>query len=131
MSAEKKQSREALLYIIFGVLTTVVNLAAYQLALLAGMTYAYANGLAFVLAILFAYVTNKQVVFQSRQTGLAGLLKEFMKFVSARLGTFLVEMAGLWIFIDLMGFDQLLPKYLMTVIVVVLNYFLSKWIIFT
>lgn len=123
-------AREAVLYGIFGLLTTVVNLMVYQGALWAGMAYGYANGLAFVLAILFAYVTNKRVVFQSHRLSLEGLVTEFVKFLSARLGTFLVEMLGLWVFIELMGFDELIPKYVLTVLVIVLNYFLSKWVVF-
>lgn len=123
-------AKEAALYGVFGVLTTVVNLAVYHLALLAGVSYGYANGLAFVAAIIFAYVTNKRWVFESRQETLKGVLVEAIKFFSSRLGTFLFEMAGLWLLIDGMGFNEILPKYLMTVMVIVLNYVLSKWLVF-
>ena len=124
------KAKEPVLYIIFGVLTTVVNLAVYHACLWLGMAYGLANTLAFIVAILFAYVTNKTLVFESRQAHVRGLLTEFFKFMMARLGTFAVEMIGLWLMIDLLGFGDMLPKYLLTVLVIVLNYFLSKWVVF-
>ena len=126
----KTEAKEPIMYLIFGVLTTVVNLVVYHFCLWLGMAYGLSNTVAFILSILFAYVTNKTMVFESRQGHFAGLLSEFFKFLAARLGTFAMEMAGLWLMIDLMGFDDKLPKYLMTVLVIVLNYFLSKWVVF-
>ncbi len=128
--SKKRLAKEATLYGIFGVLTTVVNLATYHLALSAGMSYGYANGVAFILAIAFAYVTNKIWVFQSHTDSLERLLKEIGKFIAARLGTFVFEMVGLWLMIDGLGWNEWLPKYLMTILVILLNYFLSKWMVF-
>ncbi len=132
MAADKavKPRKEAILYIVFGLLTTLVNLLIYQVGLLAQLDYAYANTIAFVISIIFAYVTNKIIVFKSKQEALTGLLVEFMKFIASRLGTFFLEMLGLWILIDIIGLDEVMPKYLMTAVVIVLNYFLSKWLVF-
>ncbi len=124
------KGKEPILYIIFGVLTTIVNIAVYQLCLWVSLAYGTANTIAFVISILFAYVTNKNIVFESKQLHVTGLVWEFIKFMAARLGTFAVEMAGLWLLIDQLAFDKILPKYFMTVVVIVLNYFLSKWVIF-
>lgn len=128
--SRSRLAKEAALYGVFGVLTTVVNLAVYHLALMADVAYGYANGLAFVAAIIFAYVTNKRWVFESCQETFTGVMVEAIKFFSSRLGTFLFEMAGLWLLIDGMGFSEILPKYLMTGMVIVLNYVLSKWLVF-
>lgn len=128
--SRRRLAKEATLYGIFGVLTTVVNLATYHGALWAGMSYGYANGVAFVLAISFAYITNKLWVFQSQTEDLKSLLSEIGKFLMARLGTFVFEMAGLWLMIDGLGWNEWLPKYVMTVLVILLNYVLSKWLVF-
>lgn len=122
--------KQPILYVIFGGLTTVVNLFIYQLAIYFKMPYTLANGLAFIAAVLFAYVTNKHFVFESHAKKLAELLREIGKFFTARIGTFLMETLGLWFMIDLLGMDTSIPKYIMTIAVVVLNYFLSKWYIF-
>jgi putative flippase GtrA len=126
----KKRAKEPILYVVFGVLTTLVNLLVYHLALGLGLSYAIGNTVAFVVSILFAYVTNKIVVFESKHSGFTALVSEFAKFIAARLSTFVMEMVGLWVFIDWLGFDEWLPKYIMTVLVIVLNYFLSKWVVF-
>lgn len=122
--------REPILYIIFGGLTTVVNLLIYQSAVALGIPYGLANGIAFVMAVLFAYYTNKHFVFESQAKGISEQFSEMAKFFISRLGTFFVETAGLWIMIEWMNMNTTVPKYLMTVVVVLLNYFLSKWVIF-
>ena len=128
--SRKRLAKEATLYGIFGVMTTLVNLGVYNTALWMGMSYGYANSVAFGLAILFAYVTNKAWVFESRTHNWKSLIEEMMKFLVARLGTFLLEMAGLWLMIDGMGWGERVPKYLMTFLVIVLNYILSKSMVF-
>lgn len=122
--------KQPILYMVFGGLTTVVNLLIYQLAISLKTPYTVANGLAFIAAVLFAYVTNKHFVFESHARKFAELLREICKFFTARIGTFFIETLGLWFMIDLLGMDTSIPKYIMTVAVVVLNYFLSKWYIF-
>lgn len=132
MAADKalKPRKEAILYIIFGLMTTLVNLLAYQIGLWAQLDYAYANTIAFVISIIFAYITNKIIVFKSKQEVFRGLFFEFMKFIASRLGTFFLEMLGLWILIEHIGLNEVIPKYLMTALVIVLNYFMSKWLVF-
>lgn len=128
--SRRRLAKEATLYGIFGVLTTVVNLAAYHGAIWLGLPYGIANGIAFVLAIAFAYVTNKIWVFESQTKTLRSFAEEIGKFLMARLGTFVFEMAGLWLMIDGLGWNEWIPKYLMTILVIVLNYVLSKWMVF-
>lgn len=128
--SRKRLAKEATLYGVFGVLTTVVNLAAYHSAIWFRLPYGYANAVAFILAIVFAYVTNKRWVFESQTKTLRSFVEEVVKFLMARLGTFVFEMAGLWLMIDGLGFNEWVPKYLMTLLVIVLNYILSKWMVF-
>lgn len=122
--------KELAAYGVFGVLTTVVNIAVYRFCLIGEMPYGAANTVAFVASVLFAFFTNKHYVFKSHQVQFKILLSEMIRFFVARLGTFAVETLGLWVMISGMHMDKTVPKYAMTVIVIVLNYFLSKKMVF-
>ena len=142
-----QKHKEVIVYVIFGALTTFVNLAAfYILELLFGnntTSYLYNNAVAWIIAVIFAYVTNKLFVFNSKSWEFKVILKEILEFLGARIFSFAVEEAGLWLFVDilsfgnlsfnLLGFDitgGLIAKIVLAVIVVILNYFFSKFIIF-
>lgn len=122
--------KELTAYGIFGVLTTLVNLAVYNLAMWAGLSYGLANTLAFVISVLFAFFTNRSYVFLSQRMGLRAIFLEMCHFFAARMLTFTVETAGLWFMIDWLRMGTSLPKYLMTVVVILLNYIISKRIVF-
>lgn len=122
--------KELSAYGIFGVLTTLVNLAVYNLAMWAGLSYGLANAAAFILSVLFAFFTNRSYVFLSQRIGIKAILLEMCHFIAARLLTFVIETMGLWLMIDWMGMGTSLPKYLMTVVVIVLNYIISKRVVF-
>ena len=138
-----KRHKELILYFVFGVATTVVNLVTYYCLGLAGGSYLIHNVIAWLVAVLFAYVTNKLFVFRSRSWKIGILAKELPEFFGARVFSLAVEEAGLWLLVDLlnwnrfsfpvMGFrftGELLAKMLLAVVVVVLNYFFSKFVIF-
>ena len=137
--------REPVLYLVFGAATTLVNLVLFWgLNFLVGEeAYLITNIIATVLAILFAYVTNKLFVFTSRSWSLAVLKREIPSFFGARAFTFLLEEGGLWLFIDVWGAGDLqisvfslvisgtmLTKLVLQVIVILLNYVFSKFLIF-
>lgn len=137
--------REPLLYLIFGAATTVVSLFSYKmfLLLLGARQYLICNMLAWVLAVLFAFLVNKQWVFCSRSWRAATLAAELPKFVGARLLSLGVEELGLFLLVELCGMGQyvfdlrllrfsgeMFAKLLLSVIVVVLNYIFSKFFIF-
>lgn len=122
--------KELAAYGIFGVLTTLINIAVYKLAIWLGLGYGLANTIAFVISVLFAFFTNRSYVFLSERVGLKAILIEMGHFFAARMLTFLVETAGLYIMIDYMGMESSSPKYLMTVVVIILNYIISKLIVF-
>lgn len=137
--------REPVLYLVFGAATTLVNLVLFWgLNFLVGEeAYLITNIIATVLAILFAYVTNKLFVFTSRSWSLAVLKREIPSFFGARAFTFLLEEGGLWLFIDVWGAGNLqisvfslvisgtMPtKLVLQVIVILLNYVFSKFLIF-
>ena len=141
-----EKHRELIVYFVFGVLTTAVNLITfYTLESLFGTenSYLYNNVIAWVVAVAFAYVTNKLVVFESKSWAPSVVLKEAAEFVGARLFSLGVEEAGLWLFVELLSFGAVsikilgfnltggfIAKVILAVIVVILNYFFSKFIIF-
>lgn len=137
----KYLNRETMSYLIFGVLTTVLNYAVFWVFLrIFGEEAALAaNVVAFIAAVIFAYITNKLYVFESKSWKLSVLKKEISSFLSARLLTFALEELGLLVAANLLhlgryavfGVDGiLLSKLFLNVLVVIGNYILSKWIIF-
>ncbi len=126
----KLLTREVITYIIFGVLTTAVNfLAFYLLNNLIHMHYLWANALAWVVAVAFAFVTNKQVVFESKSWALKSTLKEAVGFTGGRIVTLLLEQGGMLLFVEAMHIHEMVAKVVLAVVVVILNYVFSKlWV---
>ncbi len=123
--------RELIDYGIFGVLTTLVNYVIYAFCLMIlGINYLTANFWAFMLAVAFAFVTNKLYVFHSRSWKFSTALRECLEFFSARIVSLLVESALLWFFVEKLACDELLIKIFTNVVVIILNYAFSKLIIF-
>lgn len=125
-------NRETISYVIIGVLTTLVDWAlVWLLHKKLGMDVLLANTFSTAAAILFAFVTNKFIVFQSMERDASTLGKEFVKFVGSRLLTYLLQQLMLWITVNKLGGDGMLMKIISSVVVIILNYFLSKLFIFT
>ena len=137
--------KELILYVLFGGLTTLVNFVVFYLLNIAtGEEYYLVNNvIAWFAAVIFAYITNKLWVFESKSLAVKTVFKELAEFFSARIFSLGVEEGGLWLFVDKLGFDsfsfslfgfevtgKLIAKLVLAVIVVILNYFFSKFIIF-
>ena len=123
--------REIIDYIIFGGLTTLVNIVVFYIFdTLLGWPYLIANAVAIVLSILFAYITNKRFVFKTSDMTAQENIVEFLKFIGFRLISGLADMATMWLLVDLISFDTNIAKLLTQFIVVVLNYVFSKLFIF-
>lgn len=127
---KKVVNRETIAYIIAGVLTTIVNFISYEGLYRLGLTNLTANGIAWVIAVAFAYVVNKKNVFQSKSDTVKDEASKITKFFGARLVTLVVEQLGMYIFIDRLGLHRLLVKACLAVIVIILNYIFSKLYIF-
>lgn len=141
-------NREVLSYLLFGALTTLVSLVTFwlpdKLFSLIGyqgivhyvtgsaknFAYIEANVISWICAVLFAFVTNKRFVFESRATDKKTVLREFATFVGGRLATLLVDTGLMVLFVTALSFPEMLAKIVVQVVVVVLNYFISKWIVF-
>ena len=122
--------REQIAYVFFGGLTTFVNTVAYFVMERAGMDTVPATALAQVLAVLFAYVTNKRYVFRSRTRGLTELLREMGSFFACRAVSFFLDIGIMWVTVDVWGWPGLLMKLISNVVIIVVNYLASKLLIF-
>lgn len=126
-----RKYREIITYVFFGGCTTLVNWACYWvLAHPLGMDETLATFIAQVLSVLFAYVTNRRWVFQSRVTGFGPVMREMGSFFLSRVSTILLDMALMEIFAKRLGFNDLAVKLVSNILIIVLNYVLSKLLVF-
>ena len=138
--------KELILYVIFGGLTTVVNFIIFWICgkILGEELYLVSNAIAWFAAVIFAYFTNKIFVFESKSFALKVIIKEIGVFFTARVLSFGIEEGGLWLFVDALGFGeysldvfefiisgQLIAKLILAVVVVIMNYFISKFVAFS
>jgi putative flippase GtrA len=123
--------KELLLYIIFGVLTTAVNYISYFIFTRSfHVNYLISNVIAWILAVIFAYITNKFFVFESKDKNIKKYINEFILFVGARVVSGFLDTALMFIFVDLFKFNDAFVKIMDGVLVVIINYFFSKLFIF-
>lgn len=122
---------DILSYLFFGVLTTIVNYLIYLPAYnILGFSAATSNAAAWVVAVAFAYLTNKPFVFKSHDWSKKTVIPELTKFVSCRITSGVLETIILLITVDILGWNGNLWKLATQVMVVVLNYVFSKLIVF-
>ena len=122
---------DVLLYLIFGGLTTLVNFLVYfPLYNLQGLSGAFSNVIAWLVAVIFAFLTNKPFVFQSYDWSVKTVLPEATKFVGCRILSGLMETLSIWMFVDLLRWNGNWIKIIVSVMVVILNFIFSKWIVF-
>ena len=118
-------------YLVFGVLTTAVNYLVYlPVYNLLGISAALSNMIAWAAAVTFAYLTNKPFVFKSHDWSLKTVIPELTKFVGCRVASGAAETVILFFTVDLLGWNGNVWKLLTSVLVVVLNYFASKFLVF-
>ena len=118
-------------YIFFGGCTTMVNLVSFFILRKLKVELNIANIISIILAILFAYVVNSRFVFHDQCATLADHIRPFLKFVSARLVTMVIEVGGVWLLVSVMGLNDMIGKFLTQFIVLILNYVFSKFFVFT
>ncbi|MCQ2529772.1 MAG: GtrA family protein [Lachnospiraceae bacterium] len=123
--------KEIITYVFFGFVTTVVNYGVFALC---GHVFHFdvviSNAIAWILAVIVAFITNKLWVFESKKRDAKTLGREFVEFVVGRLITLALESVLLWIFVDKLGVNDLIMKIITSVIVMAVNYIFSKFIIF-
>lgn len=123
--------KDMLLYAVFGVLTTLVNIASYWIcAYLVGLAVMVSTVIAWVTAVLFAYGTNRKWVFHSEAEGAEAICKELVYFFTCRLVTGMIDWGCMFVFADVMCFNDVAVKTLANILVILLNYVASKFVIF-
>ncbi len=126
-----RKHQEGMRYLVFGALSTVINIVVFAIcSKTANLSTAISNTIAWIVAVLFAYITNKIYVFNSKTTKIKELAKEIISFFSARIVTLVLETAFLWVVIDKLGFNEILMKIISNIIVIILNFIFSKIFIF-
>jgi len=126
-----KEHIDVVTYLVFGVLTTVVNYLVYLPCLnWLHLPASVSNCIAWVVAVVFAFVTNKPFVFQSHDWSMEVVLPELSKFVATRLTSGLLETAILFISVDLLHGNGNIWKLITQVLVIIINYVGSKLLVF-
>lgn len=128
---KKFMTKEIILYLIFGVFTTFINIGAfYILTTHFSYTENSANVIAILLAVFFAYITNRKMVFNSTATSFIDVFSEICKFISSRAFTMAIEFLGFILLFDICHISKLISKFSITILVIILNFFLSKFFAF-
>lgn len=128
---KKFLTKEVIMYVIFGVLTTLVNLIiSFALVGAFKIGGSIASAIGIVSSILFAYFTNRKWVFNTTAKGFAENLKEFWKFIAGRLVTMVIEQGGVMVLYDVLNMPFVPVKLSLTIIVIILNYIFSKFFAF-
>lgn len=126
-----EKHRELILYVFFGGCTTLINIVSYfACRQVLHMPVVPADVLAWLVSVIFAYVTNKLFVFESKSWRLRLVLKEGAEFLAARVFSLGVDVVMLYVTVTILGWWELPMKVLANVVVIVINYIFSKWIIF-
>ncbi len=118
-------------YLFFGVCTTVVNIGTYWLcAHPLNLNTMISTIVAWVVAIMFAYVTNRKWVFHSEVKSINGIIREIMTFFGCRLTTGTIDCACMFVFVELLYCNDVAIKFMTNILVIVLNYVASRYFIF-
>lgn len=126
-----KKNKEILLYLFFGGLSFIVSVATYALFNVPmKMDALIANVLSWIITVMFAFLTNRVWVFASPTDNIKDFMKQMLSFYSGRIITLVIEEAILLVFINMLGFGSLLVKIVAQVVVILLNYVISKLFIF-
>lgn len=119
--------RELILYVVFGFFTFLVNFITYFIFTGLGINYLIANVLAWFFSVLFAYITNRTWVFESKSPD---ILKEMSLFFGGRIFSGVVDTVLMFLFIDVLVIGDFISKTVVQIIVIILNYVFSKLIVF-
>ncbi|MBQ8298966.1 MAG: GtrA family protein [Clostridia bacterium] len=126
-----KKYRGIISYLFFGVCSTLINIITYYLAAhILELSTIVSTVIAWIVAVIFAYITNKIWVFECKSWKLEVLIKEATSFFACRILTGLLDVIIMTVFVDVLLFNDMLIKIISNVIVIILNYIASKLIVF-
>ena len=123
--------KDVIPYLFFGICTTLVNVAVYWVAAYPlALSVMFSTIIAWLLAVGFAYITNRKWVFHSNAVSARDITKEIISFLGCRLATGIVDWFCMFLFVDILNLNDIVIKFLANILVIVLNYVASKLIIF-
>ena len=126
-----KKYREIILYVFFGGCTTLINVLCYSFLYYSlNVDNVTSNVVAWIASVLFAFITNKLWVFDSKSLDIKTVARECVMFFGCRLATGLLDLLIMYIGVNVLSFSGIVVKILANIIVIILNYILSKLIIF-
>lgn len=126
-----KKYIEIISYIFFGILTTLTNIITYIICTRFFLLDAYfSNVIAWTTSVLFAFITNKIYVFKSLNKDIRTLTKEILSFFILRIFSLAIDMLSMYLMISIFKWNDLIAKIIANIIVIILNYIFSKFIIF-
>ena len=122
---------EGMRYLFIGGCTTMVNLVVYAvLCRVVHLNVNISNIISVSVSILFAYITNKLIVFRSHCSSLSELAAECARFIGARLATMVIEVGGVFVLYEILHQNEMVAKLATQVLVVIGNYFISRFLVF-
>ena len=124
---ENEKVTEIINYLIIGVCSTIVSIVSYFLLRLVIENYMICTALSWIITIIFTYITNRKFVFTEHDSN---IFREMTTFLASRIATLIVELACMYVAVDMLSIDDRVAKIVVQVIVIVLNYILSKLFVF-
>lgn len=126
-----REHREGMRYLVFGVLSTIINIVVFAICCrIIKIPVLISTIISWIIAVLFAYVTNKLYVFDSKVIQKKELAREIISFFNARIVTLVIETVFLWATVIKLGLNEIIMKIIVNIIVIVLNFVFSKIFIF-
>ena len=122
------KNQELFKYLIFGVLTTLVNILCFFILDKFNIDIYINNTISWIVSVIFAFITNKLYVFESKNLDIKTIFKEGISFFGARIFSYFVDMGTIYLLYDGLRIDKLISKIVSNVIVIIINYIFSKFI---
>ena len=123
--------KEVIMYLIFGVLTTLVNIITYYFCTrLFDLNEYGSNVVAWIISVLFAFVTNKLFVFEDKDKNWRAILKQSLSFFAFRLVSLGIDMGSMYGMISILKWNDLIAKVIVQVVIIIVNYVFSKFLVF-
>lgn len=122
------KNKEIIKYLIFGILTTLVNILCFYILDKINIDIYINNTISWIVSVIFAFITNKLYVFESKSLDIKTIFKEGTSFLGARIFSYFVDMGTIYLLFDGLRINKLISKIVSNIIVIIINYIFSKFI---
>lgn len=122
----KGLSKKINIYIISGIITTLISWISFKILLMINIQYILAFSISWGLSVTFAYISTRKKVYDSDINNKKGLLKEYGRFCIGRIVTYIINLILLYICVDILNYDEFISNCIITVIIVILNFFIGN-----